>query len=290
MRGRCGAEQPATNEVPERGRIVVAVDGKTLRGTIPRGPTRGGHRVAADRPESGVVLAHVAVDRKEHERMAVPKRLRHRDLPGMVVVGDAMQAPRARAIPVVEAGGDDGWFVQANQPSLLADLALLVARPHLAQGWSGPSTDCRTATPVEPGHGRRAERTITVSRMRRAYVDWPARDQVCRRARIVTAGGKCMGAVRYGSTSVPPQHAAAARLLAIARTAWGIAHGLPARRDVTVRDDAGQVRRGQAPHVLAAWHHVVIGSVPRAGHAHRAAAPRAFPERFDRLLARRRAM
>lgn len=35
------AEQQATGEVPERGSSVLAVDGKTVRGTIPTGQSRG---------------------------------------------------------------------------------------------------------------------------------------------------------------------------------------------------------------------------------------------------------
>jgi len=88
-------EQRHSAEIPARGSIVLAVDGKTLRGTIPNGQTRGVHLVAAYLPETGVVLAQVAVDRKANEIVAVPKLLRQLDLTGMVVVGDALQAQRA---------------------------------------------------------------------------------------------------------------------------------------------------------------------------------------------------
>ncbi len=47
-------------EVPHRGRIVVAVDGKTLRGTIPLGQTHGVHLVAAYLPETEVTLAQLS--------------------------------------------------------------------------------------------------------------------------------------------------------------------------------------------------------------------------------------
>ena len=48
-------------QVPSRCSIQVAVDGKTLRGTIPRGSTRGVHLLAAYCPTEGVVLFQVAV-------------------------------------------------------------------------------------------------------------------------------------------------------------------------------------------------------------------------------------
>jgi predicted transposase YbfD/YdcC len=284
--GQFFQEQQATSEVPARGSIILAVDGKTLRGTIPTGQTRGVHLVAAYRPDHGVVLAQVAVDRKENEIVAVPKLLRHLDLTGMVVVGDAMQAQRALSIQVVEAGGDYLWFVKENQPTLLADLELLFERPRLAKGWSDPSTDFTTVRRVEKGHGRLEERTITVSRMLRDYIDWPYLDQVFRLERMVTEAGKRTVEVRYGITSLPPTVANAARVMTIARTEWGIENGLHYRRDVSLDEDACQVRRGNAPQVLATLNNVVIGIVLRAGEQNLPAAQRSFVYAFDRLIAR----
>jgi predicted transposase YbfD/YdcC len=284
--GQFFQEQQATSEVPARGSIILAVDGKTLRGTIPTGHTRGVHLVAAYLPEQGVVLAQVAVDRKENEIVAVPKLVRHLNLTGTVVVGDAMQAQRALSIQVVEAGGDYLWFVKENQPTLLAELELLFERPRLAKGWSDPSTDFTTVRRVEKGHGRLEERTITVSRMLREYHDWPYLDQVFRLERIVTEAGKRTVEVRYGITSLPPNVANAARVMTIARTEWGIENGLHYRRDVTLDEDACQVRRGNAPQVLAALNNVVIGIVLRAGEQNLAAAQRTFVYAFDRLIAR----
>lgn len=47
---------------PQRGRIQLARDGKTLRGTIPPGARRGVHLLAAYLPNQGVVLAQMRVD------------------------------------------------------------------------------------------------------------------------------------------------------------------------------------------------------------------------------------
>ncbi len=61
---------PSVGEVLDRWSITVALDGKTMRGTIPRGHSRGVHLLAADAPAQGIVLFQVAVDTKEHELMA----------------------------------------------------------------------------------------------------------------------------------------------------------------------------------------------------------------------------
>jgi len=277
-------------EVPPRGSLLLVVDGKTLRGTIPGGRTRGVHLVAAYLPDSGVVLAQLAVESKENEIVAVPKLLAHLDLTGVVVAGDAMQAQRALSVQVVEDGGDYMWFVKDNQPSLLADLELLFERPRLAKGWSDPSTDVTTVRQVELGHGRLEERIITVSGMLKEYVDWPYVEQVFRLERRVSGAGKSKGEVRYGITSLPASVADAERLLSLARGEWGIENGLHYRRDVTLEEDACQVRRGQAPEVLAALNNVVIGLVLQTGERNLAAAQRAFGYAFDRLLARRAAL
>lgn len=90
--GQFFAQQQASAELPQRGSIVLAVDGKTLRGSIPTGQSRGVHLVDAYLPDQGVVLAQLAVEHKENEIVAVPKLLKQLDLTGRVVVGDAMQA------------------------------------------------------------------------------------------------------------------------------------------------------------------------------------------------------
>ena len=46
---------------------LVVLDGKTLRGTIPKGKTQGVHLLAVYLPEEGVVLGQVEVGLKENE-------------------------------------------------------------------------------------------------------------------------------------------------------------------------------------------------------------------------------
>ncbi|NWG18777.1 MAG: ISAs1 family transposase, partial [Chloroflexi bacterium] len=283
-------EQQATAEVAERGSVILVIDGKAIRGTIPSGQTRGVHLLAAYLPEYGVTLAQVAVERKENEIVAAPTVLKQLNLTGVVVTGDAMHAQRALSTQIVEAGGDYCWFVKENQPEVYATLELLFARPRLAKGWSDPTTDFTTARCVEEGHGRIEERTMTVSRMLHEYVDWPYLDQVFRLERQVTSATKSFTEVRYGITSLPPSVACARRLLTIARTEWGIENGLHYRRDVTLHEDAGQVRRGHAPQVLAALNNTVIGLVLQTGARNLAAAQRAFAYTFERILARQNAV
>ncbi len=97
---------PATGEVPARGSIALARDGKTLRGTIPLGQTRAVHRVAAYLPQQGLVLAQGEVETKDNEIVVAPALVAALDLDGVVVTGDAMSTQRSLSIQIVEAGGD----------------------------------------------------------------------------------------------------------------------------------------------------------------------------------------
>ncbi len=280
-------QPPPLPEAPPRASIILGVDGKTLRGTIPLGQTRGVHLVAAYLPEQGVVLAQLQVDTKENEIVVVPALLAQLDLQGRVVVGDAMQTQRALSAQVVEAGGDYLWFVKENQPTLLAEIEELFRPPPLTPGHAAPARDFVTARQVDKGHGRLEERVLTASSMLNTYCDWPYLAQVFRLERMVwQAGQPVLHEVRYGITSAPRQVASAERLLVITRAEWGIENGLHYRRDVTLQEDACQLRRGGGPQVMAALNNVVVSLLGQHGERNLAAVQRRFAYHFDRFLAR----
>ncbi len=88
--------QPIRKKRKRRAGLVISMDGsmdgKTLRGTIPLGSTRGVHLVAAYLPKKGVVLAQLEVEEKANELVVAPTLLGQLDLQGVVVTGDAMFA------------------------------------------------------------------------------------------------------------------------------------------------------------------------------------------------------
>ncbi len=65
--------------------------------------------------------------------------------------------------------------------------------------------------------------------------------------------------VVYGITSLSPTQAAADRLLELVRVHWMIENRLHWRRDVTLREDHCQVRKGDAPRVLAILNSFLLG-------------------------------
>lgn len=271
--------------IPERGSVVLAVDGKTLRGTIPLGQTQGVHLVAVYLPAQGVTLAQIVVDQKTNEITVVPMLLTQVDLTGVVVTGDAMQCQQALSRQIVAAGGDYLWPVKDHQPTLLADIQQVFAPSTPLPGWSDPAPDWQMARTVEAGHGRIEERVITVSSMLADYTPWPGLAQVFRLERTVTDRlGRQRREISYGMTSLPAASAPPARVLAIARQHWGIENGLHYRRDVTLHEDASLLRRGQGPQVLAAMNNAVIGLIRHHGESNLAAVQRRFLYQWDQVL------
>jgi predicted transposase YbfD/YdcC len=274
----------STAEVPARGSLQVCLDGKTLRGTIPLGHTSGVHLLAAYHAEQGVVLAQLAVDTKANEVVVAPQVVEQLDLTGVVVSGDAMFAHRRLSTQIVEAGGDYFWWVKQNQPSLRADLELLFTEEYVCAGWSVPPVDFTTFATIEKGHGRLEQRVLTASSLLADYQDWPYLAQVVKVERTRTTKLKETHEVAYAITSLPAAAADAARLLAVGRGHWRIENGLHYRRDVTLQEDASQVRRGHAPQVLAALNNLVCGLCRRVGLSNLAAVQRSCARRIDQWM------
>jgi predicted transposase YbfD/YdcC len=271
---------------PERASLHLAVDGKTLRGTIPLGQTRGVHLLAAYLPEEGVVLSQMQVDEKTNEIGEAPQLLDQLDLRGVVVSGDAMFAQRELSLQIVQAQGDYLWIVKANQEGLREEIETLF-QPHQPRpATSALPTDFRTASTVEKGHGRLEKRTITVSSMLVGYSDWPYLAQVFKlESQRTNALGISTTKVRYGVTSLSASVADARRILTLSRRHGGVENGLHYRRDATLKEDQSQLRMKHAPHLLAVLNNIVLGLFTRQAQSDVASARRTFAYQFDKALA-----
>jgi predicted transposase YbfD/YdcC len=209
------------------------------------------------------------VAEKEGELTVVPELLAQVKLVGRVVTGDALYAQKNLSHQVVEQGGDYFWVVKDNQPTLRADIALLFAAPPWGEAF---------ATATEQGrHGDRQEvRKLWASTALNEYLDWPQVQQVCCMERRVTRKGVTREETAYAITSLSPKKADALRLLQVWRGHWGIENRLHYVRDVTMKEDASQVRSGSVPEVMAALRNVVLGLLRQAGATNIAAALRHY--------------
>jgi predicted transposase YbfD/YdcC len=277
---------PPSTEEPTPAAEHLAIDGKSLRGTIPHGSSQGVHLVSAYAVAAGRVLDQEAVTTKENELVAAPRLLGRLTLRGRIISADALFAQRSLSTQVVEAGGHYCWLVKENQPSLLDDLRLLFT-PRVfpvAKGWSPIPLDFVVVEQHEKGHGRREYRRLTVSSLLAGYSDWPYLAQGFEIVRISQVGRQISREERYGITSAPARLLSARRLMAVVRGHWQIENGLHYRRDVSLHEDASQVRMGQAPQVLAGLNNAVCGLLAQAGLANLAAFQRSMAAAIDRLL------
>jgi len=264
----------------ERGEpVIFSMDGKTVRGTIPPGELQGTHLLSIYVPAQGLVLVEAAVDRKENEIVVAPRILRQVHLQGAIVIGDAMHAQRETSEQIRAAGGDYLWTVKGNQPRTHWAIEKLFVHEvcNLKQG-APLSPHCQRVSQVHKGHGRLEKRTILVSTELNSYLDWPGVAQVFRLEREVwhpQQKGRTRQVV-YGLTSLTPQQASPARLLALTRQYWGIENGLHYRRDVTLHEDQTRLTVGNAGHNMAILNNLVIGLCLKKGLKNLAQARRLF--------------
>lgn len=197
-----------------------------------------------------------------------PDLLERVPVAGRIVTGDALYCQRKLCRRVVERGGEYFVTVDANQPALLDDLRWLFE-------WPAPGEKFGTAVSYDQHGDRRERRRLWVSGALTGYLDWPGAKQVCKVERRRERAGQVSTEVAYAITSLGPA-TPPARLLAIWRGHWAIENRLHYVRDVTLGEDASQVRSGAAPQVMAALRNTVIALLRHAGHANIAAARRAL--------------
>jgi predicted transposase YbfD/YdcC len=276
-------------QLPQVGQsVVIALDGKSVRGTITAEDPFGLHLLAAYLPGEGVVLMQMVVEKdKENEIVVAPKLLKCLDLRNKVVVADAMHTQRSLSIQIMEAGGDYVWIVKDNQPMTRQAIEQLFAPEKPIPGLGCPPMDFQRARTVNKAHGRLEERTITVSSLLKDYLDWPGVAQVFKLERRFTdlATGEVDQEVRYGLTSLPSQNASPERLLAIVRSEWGIENGLHYRRDVTFQEDATRMTRKTTGRAMATINNLVSSLLALQGFRNFAQARRFFDAHPQQALA-----
>jgi predicted transposase YbfD/YdcC len=204
-----------------------------------------------------------------------PQLRRRVRLAGRLLSGDALYCQRALCRQVRQAGGDYLFAVKENQPTLLADVALLFTDPP-------PGERFLQARAVTKHSGRLQERRLRASAALAEYlreagwvdvglvlevetiVRWPA--QLARPARRE---------LRHFLSSLSPATAPPAAVQAVRRH-WQIENRLHWPRDVILGEDACRVRTGNAPQVLAALRNCVVGLLHQRHVPNLAAAVRAY--------------
>ena len=272
--------------------VLINLDGKSLRGTIPTGASQGLHLLAAYAPQLGVVLMQTEVVSGENEISAAPRVLKSLDLKGKIVTGEAIFAQLDLAKLVVKGGGDYLFRVKENQPSLLEEIKTVFEVEEGKTALKPLANDFLRAASTAKEHGRIERREVCVSSILQGYSRFPHVAQVMKihRYREEVRSGKVSEEIGYAVTSLPRQEASAERLLELVRGHWGIENELHYRRDRTLKEDGCRLRQGEAAQVMAILNNLVIGLVLRQGLKNLPDARRrynAYPQEALNLILRR---
>ena len=268
--------------------VVVAMDGKILRGTIDLEVQNGLCLLALYLPGEGITLAQIAIEDKQSEVSAAPTLLGWVDLRNKVVIGDALHTQRQISIQIGKAGGNYLWTVKGNQPQLLQDLQdWFDPTLQLLPGMGCPPKDFRSATVTHKGHGRLEVRTLTTSSQLNDFLDWPFLQQVFQLARTVTISktGKTRQETRYGVTSLSAEQASPSQLLDMLRSYWQIENNLHYPRDVTFHEDHTRFKKHSAAHNMAVLNNLVLALIAKSSFPFIPSARRFFAAHPDHALA-----
>ncbi|GAA1024717.1 ISAs1 family transposase [Acrocarpospora pleiomorpha] len=257
----------------------AAADGKAIRGAR-RADGRRPQLLSLFCHTRHATLAQRAIDTKTSEVPELKQLMAGVDLTGMVLTADALHTVRESARHLTEdLGAYYVMILKDNQPALLA-----AAMAVLAAGTDAEHERAGTGhTEIERGHGRSERRTIRTAPA--DGVDFPGAVQVMRIVRHIADlhGSGRSKEVAYAITNLPAHLAGPAHLGTYVRRRWGV-EAMHHVRDVTFREDAGQIRTGSLPQVMATCRNLAIGAFRHVGHVNMAHARRHYRNDARRLL------
>lgn len=241
------------------GHRLVAIDGKTLRGSYNRRDGKAAiHMVSAWATENELSLGQVVVDEKSNEITAIPALLGLLELSGAVVTIDAMGCQKEIAGTIRDRGGDYVLAAKLNQPTLYEQVREAVEE---ALEEANSIDEHRTE---EVGHGRREVRT---------YAVFPAPAGVDPEGqwRDLCAVGVTFSerTDTRGQTSLEGRYYILSRRLSAEEFAeavrghWSIENQLHWQLDVSFREDASRVRTGHAAANLSVVRRFALGLLKR---------------------------
>lgn len=144
---------------------------------------------------------------------------------------------------------------------------------------------------LDKGHGRLETREIWTSTDLNDYLDFPHVEQVfCIRRTTTDLDGnmvksrKSITELVYGLTSLSPNEASPAQILAYNRDHWQIENRLHHVRDMTYDEDRSQVRKKNRPHAMASLRNIAISLLRLADAINIAAATRYLSRSIERPL------
>jgi predicted transposase YbfD/YdcC len=235
---------------------LIAVDGKTLRGSYERGGKQGMiHMVSAWATQSRLVLGQRKVHEKSNAITAIPELLKVLELDGAIVSIDAMGCQTAIAAQIVEQQGDYVLALKGHQGNLHEEVTQLFdyARQQHFRGMEHDGYETQ-----EQAHGRTEMRRYWVMGQTDSLVgakNWAKLTTIGCVESQRQSGDKTTCERRYYLLSLPLD---AARFAAAARGHWGLENQLHWILDVAFREDQARSTQGYSGENLAVIRHLAL--------------------------------
>ncbi|PHQ47897.1 ISAs1 family transposase [Streptomyces cinnamoneus] len=256
---------------PPTSRPVIAVDGKTLRGS--RAKDQPATALIAAMTHQGDVLAQMHLDAKSNEIPAFAPLLDGIDLTEAVITADALHTQHEHAAYLHERGAHYLAVIKRNHPTLHERVRRL------------PWRDIRLDH-IERGRAHHRDEIRRLKTAAFAHLDYPHARQALQvvRWRRDLGSGKLTIARIHLVTSLPPGAATGEQLATWIRGHWKIENQLHHVRDRTFREDASKIRTRHLPRTMASLRNLAIGVHRQDGHTNIAAALRRTGRDYQRPL------
>ncbi|WP_332630914.1 ISAs1 family transposase [Citrobacter sp. ESBL3] len=237
---------------------VIAIDGKTLRGSYDKSRRRGAiHVISAFSTMSGVVLGQLKTDEKSNEITTMPQLIDLLDLKGKIVTTDAMGCQKDIAEKIRDREGDYLLAVKGNQGKLYRAIEESFPLKRIND------PELESFVTEEKNHGRKETRLHVVSDIPDELIDHTFAWKDLRKIGVAVSFRSEINGdmkepemqVRYyiSSADLSVQKFASAM-----RGHWSIENKLHWRLDVAMNEDDCRIRRGDAAELFSGIRHIAV--------------------------------
>lgn len=230
---------------------VVAIDGKTLRGSYNRS-ARGStiHMISAYASANQLVLGQLKTDAKSNEITAIPALIKMLELRGALVTIDAMACQTNIAKTILEQGADYLLAVKGNQGKLYDAIKAAFALQRQA------ALEAHDVLKLQRGRVElRTSHVLDANELIGDFSGWPGLKSIVMVEYFRAEKGKSISLEqRYYICSKELTSSEAGDAV---RSHWGI-ESMHWILDVSLREDACQIYRDNAAENLAGLRHMVL--------------------------------
>lgn len=235
--------------VQEAGGDIIAIDGKTARGSFTtRERNNPLHMVSAWSCNNSIVLGQQRVADKSNEITAIPVLLDLLDIDGCIITIDAMGCQKDIAKKIIENNGDYVLMLKGNQGNLFDEVKDWF---ELAEKEDFKNLEYDVVEQTDKGHGRIEVRRCLQSKIDINWLskgaEWVGLQTVIKVICERHINDKHSVEERYYISSLPLN---AADSLKAVRSHWQVENTLHWTLDMTFKEDASRIRRGNAAEAM----------------------------------------